>query len=85
MNQMIDTNVKGVFYVTRAVVPGAFFMAASHLGSSRPAAGMIERKRGHIIMVSSIAGYQSYKNATIYAGSKCTPLLMCPSRPQAIR
>ena len=24
MNQMIDTNVKGVFYVTRAVVPGAF-------------------------------------------------------------
>lgn len=50
---MIDTNVKGLLYVSRFVVPG-----------------MIERQRGHVINVGSIAGYQAYANGTVYCASK---------------
>jgi hypothetical protein len=32
--------------------------------------GMIARKRGHIINVSSIAGYENYKNGSMYCASK---------------
>ncbi len=51
--QMIDTNVKGLLYMSRLVIPG-----------------MSERKRGHIINISSIAGKQAYANGSVYCGSK---------------
>jgi len=52
-DRMIDTNVKGLLYVTRKV-----------------SAGMAERKRGHIINLSSIAGKEPYSNGAAYCASK---------------
>jgi 3-hydroxy acid dehydrogenase/malonic semialdehyde reductase len=52
-DRMIDTNVKGLLYVTRKVTPG-----------------MVERGRGHIINISSIAGKEAYPNGAAYCGSK---------------
>lgn len=52
-DRMIDTNVKGLLYVTRKVTPG-----------------MVERRSGHIINVSSIAGKESYPNGAAYCASK---------------
>lgn len=51
--EMLDTNVKGLLYVTKAVVPG-----------------MIERGRGHVISMGSIAGHQTYPNGAVYCASK---------------
>jgi NADP-dependent 3-hydroxy acid dehydrogenase YdfG len=51
--RMIDTNIKGLIYVTKLIVPQ-----------------MIERKSGHIINISSIAGIDVYPNASIYCASK---------------
>lgn len=51
--EMIDTNIKGVLYVTRAVLPG-----------------MIERQRGHIINLGSVAGHYAYQNGAVYCLSK---------------
>jgi len=53
MNQMIDTNVKGVFYMVKAIVPG-----------------MVERKAGHIINISSVAGLEAYAGGSAYCASK---------------
>ncbi len=50
---MIDANVKGLLYVSRAVIPQ-----------------MVERKKGHIINISSVSGKQTYANGTIYCASK---------------
>ncbi|GAB3314270.1 SDR family NAD(P)-dependent oxidoreductase [Larkinella ripae] len=50
---MIDGNVKGLLYVTKAVSPG-----------------MVERGRGHIVNISSIAGKQTYANGGVYCASK---------------
>jgi len=50
---MIDTNVKGLLYISRTV-----------------SSWMIERKSGHIINISSIAGKESYPNGTVYCGTK---------------
>jgi len=50
---MIDTNVKGLLYVTRAVLPG-----------------MLERERGHIVNLSSIAGYECYPGGNVYGATK---------------
>ncbi len=51
--QMIDTNVKGLLYITKLIVPR-----------------MIERKSGHIINISSIAGIEVYPNGSVYCASK---------------
>ena len=51
--EMIDTNVKGLLYVTRTVVPG-----------------MVERGRGHIINLGSIAGHITYPNGHVYCATK---------------
>ena len=50
---MLDTNVKGLLYVTHEILPG-----------------MIQRGRGHIINICSIAGYQVYPGGNVYCASK---------------
>jgi NADP-dependent 3-hydroxy acid dehydrogenase YdfG len=50
---MMDGNVKGLLYVSRAILPR-----------------MVERRSGHIVNLSSIAGKQTYANGTAYCASK---------------
>ncbi len=50
---MLDTNVKGLLYVSRALIPG-----------------MTERKSGHIVNISSIAGKETYQSGNVYCASK---------------
>jgi 3-hydroxy acid dehydrogenase/malonic semialdehyde reductase len=51
--RMIDTNIKGLLYVTRALSPG-----------------MVVRKHGHIINVSSVAGQEVYPEGNVYCATK---------------
>jgi 3-hydroxy acid dehydrogenase/malonic semialdehyde reductase len=51
--EMIDTNVKGLLYVSRSVIPG-----------------MVERKRGTIINIGSIAGHDVYPGGNVYCATK---------------
>ncbi|HEY9828680.1 MAG TPA: SDR family oxidoreductase [Stenomitos sp.] len=51
--EMIDTNIKGLLYMTRAIVPG-----------------MVERQRGHVINIGSVAGRETYPNGNVYCGTK---------------
>lgn len=51
--EMIDTNIKGLMYCTRAILPG-----------------MVERNRGHIINLGSIAGTYPYPGGNAYGGTK---------------
>lgn len=51
--EMIDTNLKGLLYMTRAVSPG-----------------MVQRRSGHIINVSSTAGRDVYPNGNVYCATK---------------
>lgn len=50
---MIDTNIKGLLYVSRSIMPL-----------------MIERKKGHIINIGSIAGKEAYLKGNIYCATK---------------
>jgi serine 3-dehydrogenase len=51
--EMIDTNIKGLLYVTRKLVPG-----------------MIDRNRGDIINIGSLAGHEVYPKGNVYCGTK---------------
>ncbi len=51
--KMIDTNVKGLLYISRAVMPN-----------------MVERKSGHIVNISSIAGKETYLKGNVYCATK---------------
>ena len=51
--RMIDTNVKGLLYITKLLVPG-----------------MITRRSGHIVNISSIAGIEVYPSGSVYCASK---------------
>lgn len=50
---MMDINVKGLLYVSKAVIPG-----------------MVSRKKGHIVNISSIAGLEVYPKGNVYCASK---------------
>ncbi len=50
---MIDTNINGLVYCTRAVLPG-----------------MVERGRGHVINLGSIAGRYPYPGGNVYGATK---------------
>lgn len=50
---MIDTNLKGLMYMTRAILPG-----------------MVERDRGHVINISSVAGTYPYPGGNMYGATK---------------
>lgn len=52
-NEMIDTNVKGLLFVSRTVLPG-----------------MVERKRGHVINIGSVAGLDPYPKGAVYNATK---------------
>jgi 3-hydroxy acid dehydrogenase/malonic semialdehyde reductase len=51
--EMIDTNVKGLLYVSRTVLPG-----------------MVERRKGTIINIGSIAGHDVYPGGNVYCATK---------------
>lgn len=50
---MLDINVKGLLYVTKAILPL-----------------MVQRNKGHIINIGSIAGKEVYANGNVYCASK---------------
>lgn len=52
-DRMIDTNVKGLLNVTRAVLPR-----------------MVERNRGHVVNIGSVAGHMVYPKGNVYNATK---------------
>ena len=51
--EMIDTNIKGLLWISRAVLTG-----------------MIQRDKGHLINIGSIAGHQVYPGGSVYCATK---------------
>jgi 3-hydroxy acid dehydrogenase/malonic semialdehyde reductase len=50
---MVDTNLKGLMYMTRAVLPA-----------------MVERNKGHVVNISSVAGTYPYPGGNGYGATK---------------
>jgi len=50
---MVDTNIKGLMYLTRGLLPG-----------------MVERRRGHIVNMGSVAGSWPYPGGNAYGATK---------------
>jgi NADP-dependent 3-hydroxy acid dehydrogenase YdfG len=50
---MVDTNIKGLLFCTRAILPG-----------------MVERNRGHIVNIGSVAGTYPYPGGNTYGATK---------------
>jgi 3-hydroxy acid dehydrogenase/malonic semialdehyde reductase len=51
--RMVDTNIKGLMYCTRAILPG-----------------MVERDRGHVVNLGSVAAEYPYPGGNAYGGTK---------------
>ena len=52
-DKMVDTNIKGLMYCTRQILPG-----------------MMQRGRGHIVNIGSVAGATPYPGGNVYGASK---------------
>ena len=50
---MVDTNIKGTMYCSRALLPG-----------------MVERNRGHVVTIGSVAGNWPYPGGNVYGATK---------------
>ncbi|MBK8181392.1 MAG: SDR family NAD(P)-dependent oxidoreductase [Candidatus Competibacteraceae bacterium] len=51
--RMVDTNIKGLMYCTRAILPG-----------------MVDRNRGHVVNIGSVAGTYPYPGGNAYGATK---------------
>ena len=51
--RMVDTNIKGLMYCARQILPG-----------------MVQRKRGHIVNIGSVAGSTPYPGGNVYGATK---------------
>ena len=52
-DDMIDSNIRGLLYVSKVILPG-----------------MVQRQKGHVVNISSVAGKQTYANGTVYCATK---------------
>ena len=50
---MVETNIKGLMYCTRQILPG-----------------MVQRRRGHIVNIGSVAGSTPYPGGNVYGATK---------------
>jgi NADP-dependent 3-hydroxy acid dehydrogenase YdfG len=50
---MVDTNIKGLMFCTRQILPG-----------------MVQRRRGHIVNIGSVAGSTPYPGGNVYGATK---------------
>ena len=50
---MVDTNIKGLMFCTRQILPG-----------------MVQRQRGHIVNIGSVAGSTPYPGGNVYGATK---------------
>jgi NADP-dependent 3-hydroxy acid dehydrogenase YdfG len=60
--EMIDTNIKGLIYVTRALLPR-----------------MVERGKGTVVNIASIAGRQAYRGGNVYGATKAAVKMLSDS------
>jgi len=60
--EMVDTNIKGLIYVSRAVIPG-----------------MVQRGRGTVVNIASIAGRQAYRGGNVYGATKAAVKMLSDS------
>jgi serine 3-dehydrogenase len=51
--EMIDSNIKGLLYISRKIIPG-----------------MVDRERGDIINIGSLAGHEVYPGGAVYCATK---------------